>query len=125
MPWSPPFAPAASLSLIAVQSTVGQWMVCANDCAIDHLKLGWPCLAFVQGIKDHVPAPNHGPSTELAIDAGSLTELNWEIAPLRPSAGDPKDAVQDKTMIGRRSAPSASNTGDEGLKERPFGIIHH
>jgi hypothetical protein len=99
-------------------------MMRSDNRTVDHLNLVRQSLTFVQRIKDHVPQPYHGPPTKLAIDAGPLAELCGKVTPLRPSASNPKNTVQDKTVISGWSATSSSNAGDEGLKERPLGVLH-
>ncbi len=65
----------------------------------------WNRLALVERGEDQLPQPRQGPAPELTVNREPFAELFRQVAPRRPGARDPEDAVQNQPVILRRRPP--------------------
>ena len=92
-------------------------MMGADHGAIDHLKRVRDNPAFVQRLHDLLPQPRQGPAPELAVDAGPLAELFWQVTPRRTGARDPENAIQNKAMVQGFASIRRAHGEDEAFEK--------
>lgn len=77
----------------------------------------------LQGGQDLVPHPGAAPSVEPARHgADRAITLLRQVAPRRPGAMNPQDAIEDAAVIVVRTAGPGFFRGQQGLQRRPLAI---
>jgi hypothetical protein len=92
--------------------------------AIDHLDALANPFGLVQGFKQKVPQSGQRPAPELAIDRRPLAKMPMQVAPLRPSAGDPENPIENKAVVFRASSAMRPTHRHERLETGRFVIRH-
>lgn len=109
---------------IAAQCPAGQWMMSADDGAVDHLECVWDGSTLVEGLKNAFPKTSQCPTAKVPVNAGPLAELFGQVAPRRSCAGYPENPFKNKTVVGRLAAIRGTDRKDEVFKQRPFAVAH-
>ena len=91
---------------------------------IDHLQAVLALAAIIEGLQHHVPDTRQCPAPELPINRRPLAKMGIQVAPRRPGAGDPENAVQHQTMVFWPPATTWPRLNHEGREERPPLVRH-
>jgi hypothetical protein len=97
-------------------------MMRADDGGVDHLYAVWNSLAVCDGFEQNIPDAGSRPSEKLTVDGAPLAEFIGQIAPRRSGSRYPEYAIENASMIARRTAAFRPGLDQKRFKESPIRI---